>query len=118
MSELWRSRNLTGNLPFHLQTRLLELHRQWDLLLEKMREKGVKLLQAQKLVQYLRECEDVMDWINDKVRWGRKACRPLPGTGRRRREPQWRASAAHGWQSGIALLPASSVLLADLKSLM
>lgn len=32
-----------------------------------MREKGVKLLQAQKLVQYLRECEDVMDWINDKV---------------------------------------------------
>uniref|UniRef100_A0A803YRL9 Spectrin alpha, non-erythrocytic 1 n=1 Tax=Meleagris gallopavo TaxID=9103 RepID=A0A803YRL9_MELGA len=31
-----------------------------------MREKGVKLLQAQKLVQFLRECEDVMDWINDK----------------------------------------------------
>lgn len=45
----------------------MELHRQWELLLEKMREKGVKLLQAQKLVQYLRECEDVMDWINDKV---------------------------------------------------
>ncbi|KAH0505287.1 Spectrin alpha chain, non-erythrocytic 1 [Microtus ochrogaster] len=38
----------------------------WELLLEKMREKGIKLLQAQKLVQYLRECEDVMDWINDK----------------------------------------------------
>lgn len=45
----------------------MELHRQWELLLEKMREKGIKLLQAQKLVQYLRECEDVMDWINDKV---------------------------------------------------
>ncbi|EHB09727.1 Spectrin alpha chain, brain [Heterocephalus glaber] len=44
----------------------MELHRQWELLLEKMREKGIKLLQAQKLVQYLRECEDVMDWINDK----------------------------------------------------
>uniref|UniRef100_A0A8D2LX18 Spectrin alpha chain, non-erythrocytic 1 n=1 Tax=Varanus komodoensis TaxID=61221 RepID=A0A8D2LX18_VARKO len=43
-----------------------ELHRLWELLLEKMREKGVKLLQAQKLVQYLRECDDVMDWINDK----------------------------------------------------
>uniref|UniRef100_A0A8C3M1D3 Spectrin alpha chain, non-erythrocytic 1 n=1 Tax=Chrysolophus pictus TaxID=9089 RepID=A0A8C3M1D3_CHRPC len=43
-----------------------ELHRLWELLLEKMREKGVKLLQAQKLVQFLRECEDVMDWINDK----------------------------------------------------
>lgn len=51
----------------------MELHRQWELLLEKMREKGVKLLQAQKLVQYLRECEDVMDWINDKVR--------VPGAG-------------------------------------
>uniref|UniRef100_A0A452V9V2 Spectrin alpha, non-erythrocytic 1 n=1 Tax=Ursus maritimus TaxID=29073 RepID=A0A452V9V2_URSMA len=49
-----------------IRTRLMELHRQWELLLEKMREKGVKLLQAQKLVQYLRECEDVMDWINDK----------------------------------------------------
>uniref|UniRef100_A0A8C3INK2 Spectrin alpha chain, non-erythrocytic 1 n=1 Tax=Chrysemys picta bellii TaxID=8478 RepID=A0A8C3INK2_CHRPI len=43
-----------------------ELHRLWELLLEKMREKGIKLLQAQKLVQYLRECEDVLDWINDK----------------------------------------------------
>uniref|UniRef100_A0A8C9MS94 Spectrin alpha chain, non-erythrocytic 1 n=1 Tax=Serinus canaria TaxID=9135 RepID=A0A8C9MS94_SERCA len=43
-----------------------ELHRLWELLMEKMREKGVNLLQAQKLVQYLRECEDVLDWINDK----------------------------------------------------
>lgn len=66
----------TGNLMISeghfasetIRTRLMELHRQWELLLEKMREKGIKLLQAQKLVQYLRECEDVMDWINDKVR--------------------------------------------------
>uniref|UniRef100_A0A803SLM5 Spectrin alpha, non-erythrocytic 1 n=1 Tax=Anolis carolinensis TaxID=28377 RepID=A0A803SLM5_ANOCA len=50
-----------------IRTRMQELHRQWELLLEKMREKGIKLQQAQKLVQYLRECEDVMDWINDKV---------------------------------------------------
>ncbi|XP_042637389.1 spectrin alpha chain, non-erythrocytic 1 [Orycteropus afer afer] len=64
----------TGNLMISeghfasetIRTRLMELHRQWELLLEKMREKGIKLLQAQKLVQYLRECEDVMDWINDK----------------------------------------------------
>uniref|UniRef100_A0A8C0M7W9 Spectrin alpha chain, non-erythrocytic 1 n=1 Tax=Canis lupus familiaris TaxID=9615 RepID=A0A8C0M7W9_CANLF len=56
----------TGNLMISeghfasetIRTRLMELHRQWELLLEKMREKGVKLLQAQKLVQYLRECED------------------------------------------------------------
>ncbi|XP_059870022.1 spectrin alpha chain, non-erythrocytic 1 isoform X1 [Delphinus delphis] len=64
----------TGNLMISeghfasetIRTRLMELHRQWELLLEKMREKGIKLLQAQKLVQFLRECEDVMDWINDK----------------------------------------------------
>lgn len=70
----------TGNLMISeghfasetIRTRLLELHRQWELLLEKMREKGVKLLQAQKLVQYLRECEDVMDWINDKVHFRRR----------------------------------------------
>uniref|UniRef100_A0A8C0LAT4 Spectrin alpha chain, non-erythrocytic 1 n=1 Tax=Canis lupus dingo TaxID=286419 RepID=A0A8C0LAT4_CANLU len=59
----------TGNLMIsegHFASETIRLHRQWELLLEKMREKGVKLLQAQKLVQYLRECEDVMDWINDK----------------------------------------------------
>ncbi|CAH2316295.1 spectrin alpha chain, non-erythrocytic 1 isoform X1 [Pelobates cultripes] len=64
----------TGNLMISeghfssetIRTRLVELHRLWELLLLKMREKGIKLQQAQKLVQYLRECEDVMDWINDK----------------------------------------------------
>lgn len=49
------------------QTRLEELHRLWDLLLQRTKEKGVRLLQAQKLVQYLRECEDALDWISDKV---------------------------------------------------
>ncbi|XP_073397216.1 spectrin alpha chain, non-erythrocytic 1 isoform X3 [Dendrobates tinctorius] len=49
-----------------IRTRLVELHRLWELLLQKMQEKGIKLQQAQKLVQYLRECEDVLDWINDK----------------------------------------------------
>lgn len=49
------------------QTRLEELHRLWDLLLQKTKEKGLRLLQAQKLVQYLRECEDALDWISDKV---------------------------------------------------
>uniref|UniRef100_A0A2K5MZW7 Spectrin alpha chain, non-erythrocytic 1 n=1 Tax=Cercocebus atys TaxID=9531 RepID=A0A2K5MZW7_CERAT len=70
----------TGNLMISeghfasetIRTRLMELHRQWELLLEKMREKGIKLLQAQKLVQYLRECEDVMDWINDKACFEKK----------------------------------------------
>ena len=82
---------------FNLQTRLMELHRQWELLLEKMREKGIKLLQAQKLVQFLRECEDVMDWINDKVRLRRKVC--WGGLEERRgRDPSM--SAAERRQSG------------------
>ncbi|KAI2554168.1 spectrin alpha, non-erythrocytic 1, partial [Homo sapiens] len=62
----WRPIVTATHIGSHIRTRLMELHRQWELLLEKMREKGIKLLQAQKLVQYLRECEDVMDWINDK----------------------------------------------------
>ncbi|XP_056289085.1 spectrin alpha chain, non-erythrocytic 1 [Pseudoliparis swirei] len=49
-----------------IRTRLEELHRLWDLLLLRTREKGTRLLQAQKLVQYLRECEDALGWISDK----------------------------------------------------
>ena len=56
------------------QTRLEELHRLWDLLLLKTKEKGMRLLQAQKLVQYLRECDDAMDWISDKVELQLKTC--------------------------------------------
>lgn len=50
------------------QARLEELQRLWELLLQKTREKGLRLLQAQKLLQYLRECDDALDWISDKVR--------------------------------------------------
>uniref|UniRef100_A0A3B5KNA1 Spectrin alpha, non-erythrocytic 1 n=1 Tax=Xiphophorus couchianus TaxID=32473 RepID=A0A3B5KNA1_9TELE len=53
-----------------IRSRLEELHRLWDLLLQKTKEKGMRLLQAQKLLQYLRECEDALDWISDKVRTG------------------------------------------------
>uniref|UniRef100_A0A8D3D4X2 Spectrin alpha chain, non-erythrocytic 1 n=1 Tax=Scophthalmus maximus TaxID=52904 RepID=A0A8D3D4X2_SCOMX len=64
----------TGNLMINeghffsetIRTRLEELHRLWDLLLLRTKEKGMRLLQAQKLVQYLRECEDALDWISDK----------------------------------------------------
>uniref|UniRef100_A0A8D0CSM6 Spectrin alpha, non-erythrocytic 1 n=1 Tax=Sander lucioperca TaxID=283035 RepID=A0A8D0CSM6_SANLU len=64
----------TGNLMISeghfssetIRTRLEELHRLWDLLLQRTKEKGMRLLQAQKLVQYLRECEDALDWITDK----------------------------------------------------
>uniref|UniRef100_A0A3Q2FM46 Spectrin alpha, non-erythrocytic 1 n=1 Tax=Cyprinodon variegatus TaxID=28743 RepID=A0A3Q2FM46_CYPVA len=43
-----------------IRNRLEELHRLWELLLQKTKEKGMRLLQAQKLVQYLRECEDAL----------------------------------------------------------
>jgi spectrin alpha len=43
-----------------------ELHRLWELLLSKLAEKGMKLQQALVLVQFLRQCDEVMFWINDK----------------------------------------------------
>lgn len=46
---------------------LEELHRLWELLLSKLAEKGMKLQQALVLVQFLRQCDEVMFWINDKV---------------------------------------------------
>ncbi|XP_023696436.2 spectrin alpha chain, non-erythrocytic 1 isoform X2 [Paramormyrops kingsleyae] len=56
-----------GHFAFEIiRTRLEELHRLWELLLLRTREKGERLLQAQKLVLYLRECEDALDWISDK----------------------------------------------------
>uniref|UniRef100_A0A3B3DV84 Spectrin alpha, non-erythrocytic 1 n=1 Tax=Oryzias melastigma TaxID=30732 RepID=A0A3B3DV84_ORYME len=48
-----------------IRSRLDELQRLWDLLLQKTKEKGLRLLQAQKLVQYLRECEDRRTRLND-----------------------------------------------------
>ncbi|XP_037121664.1 spectrin alpha chain, non-erythrocytic 1 isoform X4 [Syngnathus acus] len=66
--------NETGNLMINeghfaaetIRTRLEELRRLWDLLLLRTKEKGMHLLQAQKLVQYIRECEDTLGWISDK----------------------------------------------------
>ncbi|XP_041369234.1 spectrin alpha chain-like isoform X2 [Gigantopelta aegis] len=49
-----------------IKERLDELHRLWELLLSKLAEKGVKLQQALRLVQFQRECNEVMFWINDK----------------------------------------------------
>ncbi|XP_058165915.1 spectrin alpha chain, erythrocytic 1 [Dasypus novemcinctus] len=45
---------------------LEELHRLWDLLLEMTNEKGILLLQALKLQQYLQECADILEWIGEK----------------------------------------------------
>jgi spectrin alpha len=49
-----------------IQERLDELHRLWELLLIKLAEKGLRLQQALVLVQYLRQCDEVLFWINDK----------------------------------------------------
>lgn len=49
-----------------IQKRLEELHRLWELLLSRLADKGMKLQQALVLVQFLRQCDEVMFWINDK----------------------------------------------------
>jgi len=49
-----------------IQKRLEELHRLWELLLSRLADKGLKLQQALVLVQFLRQCDEVMFWINDK----------------------------------------------------
>ncbi|XP_023218728.1 spectrin alpha chain-like [Centruroides sculpturatus] len=49
-----------------IKHRLDELHRLWKLLLTRLADKGLKLQQALVLVQFLRQCDEVMFWINDK----------------------------------------------------
>ncbi|XP_063912361.1 spectrin alpha chain isoform X2 [Zophobas morio] len=49
-----------------IRRRLEELHRLWEQLLQKLAEKGNKLQQALVLVQFIRQCDEVMFWINDK----------------------------------------------------
>lgn len=49
-----------------MQSRLEQLHALWQLLLSKLADKGQKLQQALVLVQFLRQCDEVMFWINDK----------------------------------------------------
>ena len=52
---------------------LEELNRLWDMLLEATREKGALLLGALKLQQYFQKCDDILEWIGDKV-WEQTAC--------------------------------------------
>lgn len=50
-----------------IRKRLEELHRLWELLLSKLAEKGLKLQQALILVQFLRQCDEVLFWVTDKA---------------------------------------------------
>jgi spectrin alpha len=49
-----------------IRKRLEELHKLWELLLQRLAEKGLKLQQALVLVQFLRSCDEVLLWISDK----------------------------------------------------
>lgn len=49
-----------------IRLRLEELHKLWQLLLSKLTDKGIKLQQALKLLQFQHQCDEVMSWINDK----------------------------------------------------
>ena len=43
-----------------------ELHRLWELLLSRLADKGLRLQQAQVLVQFTRQCDEVLYWVTDK----------------------------------------------------
>ncbi|PAV55545.1 hypothetical protein WR25_20353 [Diploscapter pachys] len=49
-----------------IKKRLEELHALWDRLFFKLKDKGIKLQQALKLLQFLRQCDDMLYWIRDK----------------------------------------------------
>lgn len=54
------------NDTFQFQRRLNELHSLWDQLFFKLKDKGIKLQQALKLLQFMRQCDEVLYWIRDK----------------------------------------------------
>ena len=49
-----------------IREKLMQLHALWELLLSKLAEKGLRLRQALVLVQFLRQMDEVMFWINEK----------------------------------------------------
>ncbi|KHN88357.1 Spectrin alpha chain [Toxocara canis] len=49
-----------------IKKRLNELHSLWDQLFFKLKDKGIKLQQALKLLQFIRQCDEVLYWIRDK----------------------------------------------------
>lgn len=49
-----------------IKKRLEELHALWDKLFFKLKDKGIKLQQALKLLQFIRQCDELLYWIRDK----------------------------------------------------
>lgn len=49
------------------QKRLERLHQLWDQLFFKLEDKSIKLQQALKLLQFIRQCDEMLYWIKDKT---------------------------------------------------
>ena len=49
-----------------IQTRLDDIHRLWEELRERLCAKGVRLQQTLKLVNYVRDCDELLAWIGEK----------------------------------------------------
>lgn len=68
------------------QARLDEIHRLWNLLLKRLKEKSARLQLARKLEQFFRDCDEFIFWMRDKVTYRysplnnpTKACFSFPG---------------------------------------
>jgi len=58
-----------------IRKRLDRLHELWDRLFSMLDNKGIKLQQALKLLQFMRKCDEMLYWIKDKVlNYGRVLC--------------------------------------------
>ena len=50
-----------------VQERLDEIHRLWEELKLRLQQKSIRLQQTLRLVQYVRDCDEFLYWITDKV---------------------------------------------------
>uniref|UniRef100_A0A1I8B6Y0 Spectrin alpha chain n=1 Tax=Meloidogyne hapla TaxID=6305 RepID=A0A1I8B6Y0_MELHA len=50
-----------------IRKRLDRLHELWDRLFSMLDNKGIKLQQALKLLQFMRKCDEMLYWIKDKI---------------------------------------------------
>lgn len=51
-----------------IQERLDEIHRLWEELKSRLQSKSLRLQQTLRLVKFMRDCDEFLFWINDKVR--------------------------------------------------
>lgn len=46
---------------------MISLHKLWDRLFSNLDAKGQKLQEALKLLQFVRQCDEMLYWIRDKI---------------------------------------------------